>query len=70
MKRLFVIFLICLPILLSAAMGPDVSQLDGKALKWEEGAWDYFTMFKTLLRNDNRTVCTPSTIKQCNLGDD
>ncbi len=70
MKRLFVIFLLSLPLLLSAGMGPDVSQLGGKSLKWEEGAWDYFTMFKTLLRNDNRTICTPSALTQCNLGDD
>ena len=70
MKKLFVTILISLPLLLHAAMGPDVSKVNGKSLKWEEGAWDYFVMFKTLIKNDNRTVCTPSALKSCNLGDD
>ena len=70
MRKILTLFFIVLPVLFLGAMGPDVSQLDGKSLKWEEGAWDYFAMFKTLLRNDNRTICTPSAFKQCNLGDD
>lgn len=69
MRKFFVILLIAVP-LLANAMGPDVSQIDGKTLKWEEGAWDYFIMFKTLLKNDNRTVCTPTQFNSCNLGDD
>jgi len=70
MKRLFLAILISLPLLLQGAMGPDVSQVNGKSLKWEEGAWDYFMMFKTLIKNDNRTICTPSTLNNCALGDD
>ncbi len=70
MKKLIITILVSLPFLLSAAMGPDVSQIDGKQLKWEEGAWDYFVMFKTLIKNDNRTVCTPTQFNSCNLGDD
>lgn len=70
MKKLLVTILISLPFLLQAAMGPDVSQINGKSLKWEEGAWDYFVMFKTLIKNDNRTVCTPTQFNSCNLGDD
>ena len=70
MKRLFLAILISLPVMLFGAMGPDVSQVNGKSLKWEEGAWDYFVMFKTLIKNDNRTVCTPSALTNCNLGDD
>ncbi|HRZ79485.1 MAG TPA: hypothetical protein P5044_05735, partial [bacterium] len=69
MRKFFVILLVAVPLFVNA-MGPDVSQIDGKSLKWEEGAWDYFVMFKTLLKNDNRTVCTPSTVTNCNLGDD
>lgn len=70
MKKLLVTILISLPFLLQAAMGPEVSQLNGKSLKWEEGAWDYFVMFKTLIKNDNRTICTPTQFNNCNLGDD
>lgn len=70
MKKLLVTILISLPFLLQAAMGPDVSQVNGQPLKWEEGAWDYFVMFKTLIKNDNRTVCTPSQFNSCELGDD
>lgn len=33
------------------AIGPDVSMLDGKQLKWEEGSRDYFVMHKTLLKH-------------------
>lgn len=33
------------------AIGPDISELDGKALKWENGARDYFVMHKTLLKH-------------------
>lgn len=69
MRKFFATLLIAVPLLVNA-MGPDVSQIDGKSLKWEEGAWDYFVMFKTLLQNNNRTVCTPSTITTCKLGDD
>jgi len=69
MKKILIALLIAVPMFVNA-MGPDVSQIDGKGLKWEEGSWDYFIMFKSLLKNDNRTICTPTTINPCNLGDD
>ncbi len=53
---------------LSADLGPDVSlDSEGNPLKWEEGSRDYFVMFKSLLRNDNRTPCNG---QDCGLGDD
>lgn len=70
MRKFLTLFFIVIAMSFLGAMGPDVSRLDGKNLKWEEGAWDYFTMFKTLLRNDNRIVCTPTQFKQCELGND
>ena len=38
-------------------MGPNVSQLDGKELKWEAGSFDHFIMFKSLMTNTNRVQC-------------
>lgn len=49
MKRFFIVFIIMIPFLASAAIGPNVSNVNGKELKWEEGAWDYFVMFKSLI---------------------
>ena len=39
-------------------IGPDVSELDGKKLQWEAGSFDYFVMFKSLMGNDIRDICT------------
>ncbi|MGI6395261.1 MAG: hypothetical protein ACOX2F_11145 [bacterium] len=49
MKKFFVMLIILLPLFVSAALGPGVSQVNGQDLKWEEGAWDYFVMFKSLI---------------------
>lgn len=60
------VFIFC-PFFLSAAMGPGVSvDMNGKALKWEEGSRDYFVMFKSLLLNLNRTTC----LQDCQGGQD
>ena len=48
--KLFLLLLI--PGLLAAkVLGPDVSQYRGEELKWEDGAYGYHVMFKTLLEN-------------------
>lgn len=42
-------------------IGPEVSQLDGKKLQWEAGSFDYFVMFKSLMGNDIREICSSSS---------
>lgn len=37
--------------LIAGTLGPDVSQYRGEELKWEDGAYGYHVMFKTLLEN-------------------
>lgn len=39
-------------------IGPEVSELNGKKLQWEAGSFDYFVMFKSLMGNDIREICT------------
>lgn len=61
-KVFFVLFLtfICMPVYAQYTgqlIGPDVSQLDGKELKWEAGSFDHFVMFKSLMTNNNRVQC-------------
>ncbi len=34
-------------------LGPDVSQYQGKALKWEQGSHDYFVMHRSMVANNN-----------------
>ena len=50
MKKFLLVFMFLVPVMLFAAIGPDVSIApDGTELKWEEGAWDFFIMHKTLI---------------------
>jgi len=49
MKKAFILMMFIIPFSLLAVLGPNVSQLNGEDLKWEEGAWDYFVMFKSLI---------------------
>ena len=63
MKKLLV-FVFVLSAVFSAfayegtTIGPEVSTLDGKKLQWEAGSFDYFVMFKSLMGNDVRDICT------------
>ena len=63
MKR-FLMFVFILSALFSVhayegtTIGPEVSVLDGKKLQWEAGSFDYFVMFKSLMGNDIRDICT------------
>ena len=63
MKK-FLVFVFVLSAVLSAfayegtTIGPNVSELDGKKLQWEAGSFDYFVMFKSLMGNDIRDICT------------
>ncbi|MBO4440606.1 hypothetical protein J5834_00625, partial [bacterium] len=59
MKKLFVLFTLMLPLLLTAALGPNVSVApDGRELKWEEGAWDFFIMHKSLIEQVTGSATT------------
>lgn len=49
MKKIFIFVMFVVPFSLLAVLGPNVSQANGQELKWEEGAWDYFVMFKSLI---------------------
>jgi len=60
MKKLFYFILFFIPIILLAQLGPNVSQLNGKELKWEEGSRDYFVMFKSLLLNKDLSDDQPN----------
>ena len=63
MKKLLV-FVFVLSAVLSAfaydgtTIGTEVSTLDGKKLQWEAGSFDYFVMFKSLMGNDIREICS------------
>ena len=59
MKKLFGLLTLMVPLLLTAALGPNVSVApDGKELKWEEGAWDFFIMHKSLIEQVTGTATT------------
>ena len=51
MKKFLLAFIFCIPMLLSAAIGDFGISIapDGTTLKWEEGAWDFFIMHKSLI---------------------
>ena len=51
MKKFLLVFVFCIPMLLSAAIGDTGISVtpDGTTLKWEEGAWDFFIMHKSLV---------------------
>lgn len=51
-------------------IGPEVSTLDGRKLQWEAGSYDYFVMFKSLMGNDIREICSSeSSPAGCDWGD-
>ena len=52
MKKFLLVFMFFVPALLFAAIGDNGISLDsnGKELKWEEGAWDFFIMHKSLIQ--------------------
>ena len=67
MKKFFLLILVLLAVFPALAdytgttIGPDVAELDGKKLQWEAGSFDYFVMFKSLIGNENRALCTDSS---------
>ncbi len=66
MKKFFLLILVLFTALPAFAysgttIGPDVSELNGKKLEWAEGSYDYFVMFKSLMGNKERTICTDSS---------
>ena len=42
-------------------IGPEVSELNGRKLQWEAGSFDYFVMFKSLMGNDIRDICSSAS---------
>ena len=67
MKKFFLLIAVLLAVFPALAdytgttIGPDVAELDGKKLQWEAGSFDYFVMFKSLIGNENRALCTDSS---------
>ena len=51
MKKLLLVFMFFVPVLLFAAIGDNGISVapNGTQLKWEEGAWDFFIMHKSLI---------------------
>ena len=49
--KLFLLLLLISSFLTAKSLGPDVSKYRGEELKWEDGAYGYHVMFKTLLEN-------------------
>ncbi len=60
MKKFLLAFMFFIPFLLSAAIGDTGISVDpdGKQLKWEEGAWDFFIMHKSLIENLTNSAST------------
>ena len=62
MKKIFFVVLVLLPVAVfgftGTTIGPEVSKLDGRKLQWEAGSYDYFVMFKSLIANNFRTLCS------------
>ena len=50
-------------------IGPNVAELNGKKLQWDAGSYDYFVMFKSLMTNNIRTLCStnPNPSVGCDL---
>ncbi len=72
MKKLFLLILALLTALpvfayTGTTIGPNVSVLNDKELQWEAGSFDYFVMFKSLMSNENRTLCTVDGSVGCDL---
>lgn len=72
MKKFFLLILVLFAVLpvfayTGTTIGPDVSELDGKKLQWEAGSFDYFVMFKSLMSNEIRTLCSADGSVGCDL---
>ena len=66
MKKFLVLFFVISVMLTVFAydgttIGPEVSVLDGRKLQWEAGSFDYFVMFKSLMGNDVREICSSAS---------
>jgi len=64
MKKIFILVMFIVPFSLLAVLGPNVSQANGEELKWEEGAWDYFVMFKSLIKQVTGAATTSTSNPQ------
>lgn len=66
MKKFLLVFIFCIPMLLSAAIGDTGISVapDGTTLKWEEGAWDFFIMHKSLVERQTGAHDTGTTNPQ------
>ena len=64
MKKIFILTMFIIPFSLLAVLGPNVSVANGEELKWEEGAWDYFVMFKSLITQVTGIATTSSSNPQ------
>ena len=63
MKKFFLLIVVIFSVLPAFAydgttIGTEVSELNGQKLQWGAGQFDYFVMFKSLMGNDIRDICT------------
>ena len=60
MKKFLFVFMLLIPAMLFAALGSNGIAVapDGTQLKWEEGAWDFFIMHKSLIKQVTGSAST------------
>ncbi len=58
MRFVVLMLMFCVPLFLAAQIGPNVSVYKGEELKWEEGAHDFFVMWKSLVARTDGSVDT------------
>jgi len=66
MKKFFLLIAVIFSVIPAFAydgttIGPEVSELNGKKLQWGAGQFDYFVMFKSLMGNDIREICSDNS---------
>ncbi|MBO4441300.1 hypothetical protein J5834_04205, partial [bacterium] len=60
MKKILAVLMLFVPFVLCAAIGDSGISIapDGSELKWEEGAWDFFIMHKSLIEQVTGSATT------------
>ena len=60
MKKFLLVFMVFVPVMLFAALGQNGISHDsnGNEIKWEEGAWDFFIMHKSLIKQVTGSAST------------
>ena len=60
MKKFLLVFMVFVPVMLFASLGQNGISRDsnGQEIKWEEGAWDFFIMHKSLIQQVTGSATT------------